>query len=215
MEDCPSFASYKSTNLEAKGLGEGLLNPKLILNSELISIIQDLCDATLWREFYVCGLEKLSADGESYLTTKRFEAEYRLITLPLQPRYNTDDKIHEACRVALLTFSTSSITLLPPSSGCCRSLVRQLMEVLNQPGCDLQTLWAGLNDVLIWVLFLGAHISIGQPEQGFFVAEIARCAHVLELHELEEVRLILMRFFYLDRAYQASTQMIWEEAMEL
>lgn len=215
MEDCISFTFYRNNNLEAKVLGEGLLNSILIFDSELISIIRDLCDATLWREFYVDGLEKLSADGESHLTTKRFEVEYRLITLPFQLCYNTEDTIQETCRVALLIFSTSSIMLLPPASGCCRSLVRQLMEALDQPGCDLQTLWAGLNDVLIWILFLGAHISIGQPEQGFFVAEIARCAHVLGLRELEEMRLLLVRFFYLDRVYQASTRMIWDEAVGL
>lgn len=67
----------------------------------------------------------------------------------------------------------------------------------------------------MWVLCLGAHISSGQKERPWFILQLAKGTQILRLQEWEDLRCLLMQFFYLDRVYQESLRMIWDEVQLL
>lgn len=65
-------------------------------------------------------------------------------------------------------------------------------------------------DVLIWILFIGACSCISR-ERDFFVTELATAVGEYGLQSWQELRLLLMDFFYMDRTHLAPLRTLWNE----
>lgn len=90
-----------------------------------------------------------------------------------------------------------------------RCLVKDLKDALE--ATDLRSCWHHAAEMLLWVLFHGAHLSFGQLERPWFVNLLARVASFLRLNDWVLVRDILLRFYYVDRVFCQSFRRIWEE----
>lgn len=99
---------------------------------------------------------------------------------------------------------------MQPSSKIARCLIEDLRTALE--ATDLHSCWGtAANKALLWVLFVGAHMSFGQRERPWFVVALARVVTTLELRDWMHVRGLLIRFYYSDRVFQESFRKIWEE----
>lgn len=204
------------TGPDMEPVGQGLLSghESAYFSPEMLGILSDMRESTLFKEYVVQNELGPSFTGSEIMAIKRMHILHRLLTFNSKennPALRKD--IEEVVRLALLVFWNANLMLHQSSSAIFRSLTAQLKHALERT--DLRFFWTPLTDALVWVLFLGAHISIGQRQRPWFVMQIARGAQILNIGEWHNVRALLQRFFYLDRVYLTSYQNIWEEVQLL
>jgi hypothetical protein len=197
-----------------KDLGTALLTPGVaaLFNWQVNLAFRDLREVVLYREYYHETGSTPPAAELDHFNIKSYNLRYLVLTVPLQMQTPVSDK-QEACRIALLIFWNANYLIMQPDSALFRRLTTQLKTALEKS--DFQNFWAPHYDLLMWVLFLGAHISAGQRERPWFVLNLARGARLLKLADWAETRTIMLRFFYLDRIYQKSFEQAWQEARML
>ena len=68
-------------------------------------------------------------------------------------------------------------------------------------------------DVLIWILVMGACScnSLMAHERSYFVMELAHVIRAHGIHSWQELRVLLMDFFYLDRTHLVPLRGLWDE----
>jgi len=197
-------------------VGQGLLDgfKSSFFSEDMLNTVRDMRESTLFKEYVVDNELGPSFPGSDIMAIKRMHIVHRLLTFhPRGSSAASRSEMEEACRIALLVFWNANLMLHQPSSAIFRSLTEQLKRALE--ATDMRFFWTPLSDTLLWILFLGAHISLGQKQRPWFVMQIARGAQILHLQDWTEVRSLLYRFFYLDRVYLTSYKTIWEEAMLL
>ena len=206
--------SKTGPNLEP--VGRGLLSGhrSSFFTRDMLQILRDMRESTLFKEHVVENELGPGYIGSDIMAIKRMHILHRLLT---HSATSTDQAVRkdveEVIRLSLLIFWNANLMLHQAASAIFRSLTAQLKHALERT--DLRFYWTPISDALIWVLFLGAHISLGQRQRPWFVMQIARGAQILKIREWEDVRALLQRFFYLDRVYLTSYQNIWEEVLLL
>jgi hypothetical protein len=201
LSDAPPFL---------RDVGTALLLPSVaaLFDWQLNQAFHDLREVVLYREYYH---HKECAPPAAELD--HFNAKsYLVLTIPFQNQTPVSDK-QEACRIALLIFWNANYLLGRPESALFRRLTIQLKAALETS--DLQHFWGPHFELLMWVLFLGAHISAGQRERPWFAMNLAKGARLLKLDNWADVRAVLLRYFYIDRVYQKSFEEVWQEARML
>jgi hypothetical protein len=200
-----------SADPQLKQMGTGLLNPDVasLFDESLVQAFRDLREVTLYREFFhnqECGLPEIEVE---YFSAKAYETLHRLLSMPFQfPKATSPQQ--EPCRLALLIFWHANWAIHLPDSGVFRSLTDQLKSALQQS--NLQTLWHPHDKLFIWVMFLGAYISVGQKEHSWFMMYLARSIQQRGLKYSQELKAVLQHFFYIDRIYRKGLEDIWNEA---
>lgn len=200
-----------NTDPQLKGIGTRLLEPDVatLFEESLVQAFHDLREVTLYREFFhnqECALPDIEVE---YFSTKAYETLHRALSIPFQfPKATSPQQ--EPCRLALLVFWHANYAIHLPDSGIFRSLTTQLKLALEQS--DPQSLWQPHYRLFVWVTFLGAYISVGQPEHSWFMMYLARAARQRGLTSATDLKAALQPFFYIDRIYQKGLQNIWDEA---
>lgn len=77
---------------------------------------------------------------------------------------------------------------------------------------DLLSFWAPHSILLLWVIFAGACVSQSKKERPWFIFHLARGIRLLKLQTLDQLRAMLLPFFYLDRMFKERLTKMWEEA---
>jgi hypothetical protein len=205
VSDCPPYL---------RDLGTALLMPAVaaLFNWQLNQAFQDLREVVLYREHYhhkECPPPGAELD---HFNIKSYNIRYLVLTIPFQMQTPVSNK-QEPCRIALLIFWNANYLVGGPDSALFRHLTTQLKVALEKS--DLQDFWVPHTELLMWALFLGAHISAGRQERPWFVMNLAGGARLLKVYEWTEMRAILLRFFYIDRVYRKSFEEVWQEASVL
>lgn len=198
-------------NPELRQLGTGLLEPvtSALFGRTLMQAFRDTCEVTVYREYFhsrECVLPIFEFD---YFGIKGYEALFRTLSVPFEPQEAVLPQ-QEPCRIALLIFSHANFEIYQCDSAIFRSLSKQLKSGLEQS--DLKSRWHPHQDLLIWALFLGAYISVGQREHTWFIIHLARAAQLVGLKQAPDLKSVLVRFYYIDRIYHNKLEDIWEEA---
>jgi hypothetical protein len=197
-----------------RDVGTALLLPSVagLFDWQLNQAFYDLREVVLYREYYHHKECPPPAAELDHFNAKSYNLRYLVLTIPFQNQTPVSDK-QEACRIALLIFWNANYLVRRPESALFRRLTTQLKAALETS--DLQQFWGLHFELLVWVLFLGAHISAGQRERSWFIMNLARGAQLLKLGNWADVRIILLRYFYIDRVYQKSFEEAWQEAQML
>lgn len=210
-----SEATYKriasNTDPQLQKIGSRLFEPDIanLFHESLVHCFHDLREVILYREYFhneECILPEVEVE---YFSVKAYKTLYRAISLPFRfPRALSPQQ--EPCRLALLVFWYANYGIHLPDSGMLRSLTIQLKRALGYS--DPHALWHPHYRLFIWVTFLGAYISEGQPEHSWFMMYLARAARQRHLTTSEDLKTALQSFFYIDRIYRKRLESIWNEA---
>ncbi|KAH0848923.1 hypothetical protein FOPE_03018 [Fonsecaea pedrosoi] len=196
---------------DVKKMGMGLLTPEIdtIMDWRISQAFRDMKDVVQYREYYHEKQLVPVPEENEYINAKSYHFRYAALSAPFEPREPASDK-EEACRLAMLIFWFSNFQISRPEFALNRALTAQLKAALQ--ASDLKGLWGPHYELFVWVLLLGAYISAGQRERPWFVLNLARVSRVLHLQSWEDVRQVLLKFFYLDRIYAEGMRQSWEEA---
>ncbi|KNG82982.1 hypothetical protein ANOM_009112 [Aspergillus nomiae NRRL 13137] len=185
-----------------------------ILGDGMSKIIYDLVELVWFAEWMKSGqnYQEIDDETEGYFNTEVIYVEYALhMDRYLESGEPKGDANIEGCiRLACLLFHNGTIWEFYP----------QLGPVFPKPISALRlalatTIPAGffqmLPEVLIWVLFIGTWSSQLLPERTFFVTELAAAVRRQGIQSWQELRSLLLNFFYVDRIHQAALRGLWDE----
>ena len=197
-----------------------------------------------WVCFEQIGTFPFPPLEKRHISIKRVNIDHRLLSYTLDhPFESSSSPIQEVVRLAIIVYSSAHYNVVQPSSRVARALILDLKEALEWT--DLRNYWClpaqetaqigseapsdnyAASNVLLWVLFLGAHISLGQSERAWFVAALckvraermgqpsskSRIGGKVELKDREKswyaARRVLMGCYWSDRVFLESLKKIW------
>lgn len=151
---------------------------------------------------------------EAYFNNEVLYVEYTLHKdryTPSTGHLKGDASISGCVRLASLLFHNAAIWDFYPSMAPVFPkpiiALRQALEATIPPGC-----YALCRDLLIWVLFMGACAAPLLPaERAFFVAELGDALALQGVRSWQELRVLLGRFFYVDRKFLMPLRALWGE----
>ena len=185
-------------------LGTRLLKqwPAISLDDTFVSIIHDLNTMTRYTEAVGDRVFPYIEDNShlEYINYLIMEVEHRLLS------YRTMGVVDAACRTTcLLYLNTVLVRGWSNNAAVIRSLVEQLRDVLNIDSNE----WSGLEDVLLWVAFIGASCSHRPADAMFFTVLFEKQTLMLGLDSCEQVLKMLSRYMFVGRVHGVSLHRLW------
>ncbi|PYI13166.1 hypothetical protein BO99DRAFT_438473 [Aspergillus violaceofuscus CBS 115571] len=185
-----------------------------IFGGAMSKIIWDLVELTWYCEWIKSGpsYQDFDEETEDYFNTEVLHVEYALHTdrFTATGEVKGDATIEGCVRLACLLFHNNVIWNFYPV----------VAPVFPKPIINLRlaletTMKAGYfelcRDVLIWILFIGATSSGLLPDRAFFVNELAIVLRQEGIPSWQELRALLLGFFYVDRSYLQPLRDLWDE----
>lgn len=175
--------------------------PHISANERLVSIFYDMARITRYTEAVFDWLFPYSEDDSyyEYINYENLSIEHRLLA------HQADNLIEECCRLASILYANTVLVRgYPNAAGILRNTVKALKELLKSlmsGDAGLPSLWSPAEDVLFWVLFVGAYCSHQQVEEPFFEDALRCTASVLELASCEDAKALLSTLFFVERIY--------------
>lgn len=138
-----------------------------------------------------------------YVNFHNLEIEHRMLSVDFE------DAVEELVRLScVLYLNTVLVRGYPVDSAIIqnvlkvhKSILEESLYVRVQGYEDLVSRWAGFEDVLLWVLFIGGYCSYAQTDQEFFGAAFITTAAQLGLETVEQAQNFLSRFFFVNRVH--------------
>ncbi|PYH49056.1 uncharacterized protein BP01DRAFT_119931 [Aspergillus saccharolyticus JOP 1030-1] len=185
-----------------------------IFGGALPKTIWDLLELTWYCEWIKSGpsYQEFDEETENYFNNEVLHVEYALHTDRFTPtgEVKGDASIEGCVRLACLLFHNNVLWNFYPA----------VAPVFPKPIINLRlaleaTMKAGYfelcRDVLIWILFIGATSSGLLPDRAFFVNELVVVVRQEGIQTWQELRALLLGFFYVDRCYLGPLRELWDE----
>lgn len=201
-------------NLSSLAVGFDAACPS-ILAPELLEVIRDAAEDAILTDFLSQHDKLLPLPDLRAAQQRRWHFHYKRLNFPFREGREKNlghdphrDAAQECCRLAtsLFTFGFAR-GLIHPTSPVLRSIITQLRAMLDQS--NLHNFWHPHEEMLFWVLFMAANSCGGQAEYPWIIMQLARGAKILECHDWETVRLIMLRFLYADRYFRDPLREVW------
>ena len=179
------------------------------LYPKLLRLISERRRYTLFKELCTnCYITPTPEDFFFFLVSQG-SVSYHLVSMSFDAVVPHSTQIQGSIRLPLLIFGYANIMTFEPSATYSQALVDQLKSTLQKT--SLATFWAPNYEALMWLVFIGAHISRGQKERPWFIVHLNQGARILGLQELGQLKEILVRFFYLENIYGKRLCEAWNE----
>jgi hypothetical protein len=191
-------------------LGTQLISkwPEILPNQDLVPIFYDMAIMTRYTEAVYDWIFPYSED-DSYFEFIEFRNLYIEHTLL---SYESANQMDECVRLACVLFLSTSLTRAYPNESAIIhnnvEALKGILEVQEHDGEELMSIWTGKEDVLFWVLFIGAHCSLRQVEEQFFVETLKEAASIINIASFEAAKVLLSNFFYVDRVHLHTLEII-------
>ena len=190
-------------------IGKGFSTPAngRLLNPAILRAVASTRMYLLFRELSFIGVIQPALGEVEFFYSRQRSVEYDLLSMPFNMPPPALTSIQEAVRLGLMIFGFAASTRFVPMSAYTLFLVHKLKETLEL--VDLGSLWS--SDLLLWLLFFGAHISRHLEERTWFIACLARNTTQLDLTSADAAQEVLLKFFNLERFSRDSLLEIWDE----
>lgn len=201
-----------------------------LFDPDMCSTIYDLRELT-WYAEWIKGPNsqtQINEETEDYFNNDVLHVEYSLHRDRFTPtgQAKGDASVEGCVRLACLLFHNTAIwdfyPMMAPVFNKPITALRLALESTIAAGCyhapssvspDQKQ---GKEDLLIWLLFIGACSSqILLSERSFFINGLAAVVRMEGVQSWQELRGVLMQFFYVDRKYLGVLRGIWDEIMSM
>lgn len=181
----------------------------LLIGPQLLHLISEQRKCIAFKELCTLGVLNPPYDDIQYIYSLQVANDYELLMIPFNQECGEISPVQEALRLVLYIFAQPIIAVASPKAAFSRSMVRQLQAALECSECS--TLWQRNFDLLLWVLFIGAHISYGEKEWDWFLAHIAMITRVLGIRSANEVKGVLSGFYYFPKLFDGTMEIVWKD----
>lgn len=177
-----------------------------LLGDRLLQYVTRHQEFVLLKYLISTGEISASNDDLELIFDLHHLADYHLLKLPFEAMLSP---IQESTRLALYISAWLNTLNFEPGVAYTDALIHQLQDALQR--LDLPPFGMAAFRLLIWELFVGAHISRTRSERPWFIRHLARAAGFLGLESASQLRQLLLGFFYMEKIYGQSLPHIWEE----
>jgi hypothetical protein len=146
------------------------------------------------------------------LTDHRNSIQHRLLSLPAYPYEQCGKgiyKFYEITRLAAQMYSVLCIYPYPPGPAPFADLATRLRRELS--GLDQRTLTYEESKLLLWILAMGAIMTVGTFDRLSFIAATSPIARRLQLESWQDLKSVLITFLWLDMTNDIDGRDIWNE----
>ena len=177
----------------------------------LLRVVGHMCGFTVVVENYIEG--RPAPRPPAALTDQRNFTQHSLMALPtardLERTGHSYDPQYDACRLACIVYSFLVIFPFPPVERLFERLTARLQKaVLSVTGISNNFDKLGLQ---VWILTMGAMISIGLPERPWFVAELARLLPQAGIADFWQLIDKLQTFLWHSRTSARDAAELWRD----
>ena len=186
----------------------------------VISLLQVIChmrDFTIIIENYMEG--RAVKGPPIVLTDQRNFTQHRLMDLPTLQEINSRgheayDQQYDSCRLACIAYSFLVIFPFPPTVGLFERLSMRLRKsLLNE---HLPSYVSSSREKLkLWILSMGAIISIGLPQRDWFLHELRPLISSLRLESANQLAETLRGFLWHPTTSESDGVILWHDLQSL
>ncbi|KAH7114203.1 hypothetical protein B0J11DRAFT_540377 [Dendryphion nanum] len=174
--------------------------------------IHDIIAATRCTEAVYHWIYPYAEDDRyyEYINFQNLSIEHRTLGWKMHDDINSDIRIRQDClRFALLLYAnTGLIRGYPACAALIHNLVVGMRDSLARKAGNLE-IWAGLEEVLLWIVFIGVHCSKGEAEEGFFLGMFREVVNAIGYDGVGTIRTALESLFWVDRIHESSLNEAW------
>lgn len=200
-------------------LGAELLGPKysVELEGSMVETYHELSIVIAFRELTDADYP-VDLDDIEYFGTLWLRIQHRLSTFSAMCSVKDSDRgvsdVQNICRLVVpLCVVQIHLGLLYCSAAAIESFNEQLWEVLNH--LDLGHCWREYTELMTWAFFFGVSTSPGSARRQWFLFELVKGAKNRIEWRRPALRMVMQRFFYVDRMHEADFKKITDEARPL
>jgi hypothetical protein len=198
-------------------LGKGFLDvwqPTDPVLTAILAVMDHMVDFTMIVENYIRG--RVSPRPGAALTDQRNFTQHALMSLPTAREIETNtgqlcDDLYEPCRLALLVYSFLVVFPFPPIIGLHEKITSRLQRSIVLMKQDLQFMGQSRLRFHLWILTMGAIISIGLPQRTFYIVEIRKVVPMLGLKDEDAFSEVLERFLWHPKTSRRDGQDLWRD----
>jgi hypothetical protein len=121
--------------------------------------------------------------------------------------------MQECIRVVALIYANWALLLVVGYYRIHERLASQLAKALGRT--DLDSDWIGMEELLLWILYVGGAVCTGITERRWFVGWAFRIGRKLSLGSWNEARELLTTFFWNEKICERPCRQIWTETEEI
>ncbi|OJJ35589.1 hypothetical protein ASPWEDRAFT_109774 [Aspergillus wentii DTO 134E9] len=184
-----------------------------LFDDALCKSIYDLLELTWYSEWIKGAVyREFDDEMETYFNSEVLYVEYSLHRdrFAETGEAKGDLSIGGGVRLACLLFHNTVIWDFYPNNGLV--FPKPIIALRLALGSTIPTgCFSHCRDLLIWLLFIGACSSQHLFERSFFVTEMATAVRSAGIQSWQELRALLLGFFYVDRRYLAPLRGLWDE----
>jgi hypothetical protein len=181
-----------------------------------IQLLQDLFTTLRYMAGYTvlvynhCQGTAMQSTG--VLTDQRNSIQHRLLSLPPRPYDQCSERIHrlyEGTRLAAEAYSLLCVYPYPRGHAPFAELASLLRKELSR--LDLGNVSYEESRLLLWILVMGAIVTVGTLERLWFISTLGHVSGSLELESWQEMKSILATFLWLDMTNDVDGRDVWDE----
>jgi hypothetical protein len=179
----------------------------------LMKAVDNLSAFTILVENYVAG--RPSARPPAALTDQRNLAQHALISLSSAQELNAKEQIvpdnqYESCRLAMIAYSFLVVFPFPPTVRLFERLIERLQHAVINLRQTRQLAMARHN-LQVWILSMGALLSLGLPERAWFVDELAQTVDLRQIGDRESFVQVLQGFLWHPKTSARDGLELWRD----
>jgi hypothetical protein len=146
------------------------------------------------------------------LTDQRNSIQHRLLSLPPHPYEQCSEgicRLYESTRLTAEVYSLLCVYPYPRGHAPFGELASLLRKELS--GLDLGNVSYEESKLLLWILVMGAIVTVGALERLWFISTLRHVSGRLELESWQEMKSILTTFLWLDMTNDIDGSDVWDE----
>jgi hypothetical protein len=173
------------------------------LHSEIVAILGDL------QKLHTGMIDinpLYTLDEIICLTTS---LRYRLLLCAFNGAADSQSNIlSEACRLGFLVYLKPDI--------CCQMTFNDLLRRLEaciyciEMNTDMKR--CEVSEFVLWLVFIGGTTALDGPSRAWFVAHLRKTATGLRIDRWDDVKVVLMKFLWVEKIHEASFLDLWKVA---
>lgn len=181
-----------------------LIGPKLsrvITDQRKFVLFRTLCS----RGRLVPSEEEIQAVYAQYMATI-----YQLLVRPSsKPTAEGLTPEQDSVRLALFLVTQPALSVSQPTSAFSRSIAKQLRSALEHT--EMSKLWESSSSLLLWILYMLAHISYGEDQWPWIITHVAMLTKAMDIGSRKQMQEVLSGFYFFPDPSVTTLQKVWSD----
>jgi hypothetical protein len=183
----------------------------LSISHDLANVLEDMSYLTTFVEVH--HHESTMPEDIIYFDDQRASIEDRILKMAGEEEkaegISNAENIQEPCRLVALIYTNMVFRELLPSAATHTILTSRLRTALVER--HLVSCGGNLSETLLWALFIGGAVALGELVKPWFVSVLGMVCTQLKIQSWHDIKYILVKYLWCDRIWEERCRNLWSE----